>query len=428
MGPPPRRNRGVARLTIAPRDASQDTTSPWKVGPMRHLITGSRVIALLACLSLAAGCGSAATVLPSGAPATSAATVPAGAAPAAVVPAVPAAAAPAAGAKRADLLNGVACAGRQCIAVGGYYDGTAASRTLVELWTGSAWRLEPSPDGPRYSALQAVSCDPAGCLAVGSPVIAGSGGRWRLVSLASPLNAVSCAVGSCLAVGGTSRAPRYASWDGRAWRAAAMHAPPPPAQSVTVAGVSCPSAPDCVAVGDYSSGATAQPGGSFRDKTLAEQWNGSTWRLLPTVNVGRVDQLTAVSCPSPGACTAVGTAAQQYPLAERWNGTAWRAEPVPAPGSVGYTKLTAVSCPSDAWCVAVGSYQGQPVAEVWNGRTWRLQRLPEPPADNDSAQLTGVSCARPTACLAVGVSGSGRSYAEQYNGVSWRLAATQNPA
>jgi hypothetical protein len=223
-------------------------------------------------------------------------------------------------------------------------------------------------------------------------------------------------------------APRDASWDGRAWRAAAMPAPPQPAQSVTVAGVSCPSAQNCVAVGDYSSGAAAQPGGGFRDKILAEQWNGRSWRLLPALNVSRVDQLAAVSCPSPGNCTAVGTAAQQYPLAERWNGTAWRAEPVPAPGSVGYTKLTAVSCPSDVSCVAVGSYQGQPVAEVWNGRSWRVQRLPEPPADNYAAQLNGVACARPTACLAVGVSGSGLSYAERYNGVSWRLAATQNPA
>lgn len=395
---------------------------------MRHLITGSRVIALLACLGLAAGCGSAATGPASGDPATPAATVPTGVAPATAVPAASAAASAAAGAKRADLLNGVACASQQCIAVGSYYDGTAASHTLVELWTGSAWRLEPSPDGPRYSTLQAVSCDRAACLAVGSPVIAGTGSRWRLVSLASALTAVSCTAGSCLAVGGTTRTPRYASWDGRTWRAAAMHAPPQPAQSVTVAGVSCPSAADCVAVGDYSSGATAQPGGGFRDKILAEQWNGTTWRLLPAVNVGRVDQLTAVSCPSPGNCTAVGTAAQQYPLAERWNGTAWRAEPVPAPGSVGYTKLTAVSCPSDVSCVAVGSYQGQPVAEVWNGRTWRVQRLPPPPADNYAAQLNGVACARPTACLAVGVSGSGLSYAERYNGVSWRLAATQNPA
>jgi hypothetical protein len=393
-------------------------------------MTGSHAIALLACLGLATACGSAAAVrsrdtLARGTPAT-----PAAATLAANLPTAPADTSPRAGAKRADLLNGVSCVGQQCIAVGSYYYGTATSHTLVELWTGSAWRLESSPDGPTYSSLQAISCDPAaGCLAVGSPVIAGSGDRWRIVSLASTLDAVSCTgAGSCLAVGASmSGAPLYASWNGRAWRTGTMHAPPQPAQSVTVAGVSCTSAANCVAVGDYSYGAEAQPSSSFRDKILAEQWNGRGWRLLPTVNVGRIDQLTGVSCTAPGDCTAVGTSAQQYPLAERWNGTAWRVEPVPAPGTIGYTQLTAVSCTSAISCVAAGTYQGQPIAESWNGTVWRLRRLPEPPADNYSAQLSGVACAGPAACMAVGVSGSGLSYAERYNGVSWRLTTTKNP-
>lgn len=387
-------------------------------------MTGSRVIALLACLGVATGCGSAATVQTSATPTTSAAaaTAPAGAAAASPGPAV----------KHADLLFGVSCAGPQCIAVGSYYYGTAESHTLVELWTGSAWQLEPSPDGPRYSSLQAVSCAlAAGCLAVGSPVIAGNGRHWRIVSLASALDAVSCTgTGRCIAVGGTMLTPRYASWNGRTWRTGTMHGLPQHAQSVTVAGVSCASAASCVAVGSYSYGAEAQPSSSFREKILAEQWNGSTWRLLSAVNVSRIDQLTAVSCTAPDNCTAVGTSAQQYPLAERWNGTAWRVEPVPVPASdtVGYTQLTAVSCPSAASCVAAGTYQGQPIAESWNGRDWRLRQLPQPPEDNYSAQLNGVACARSTACLAVGVSGNGLSYAERYNGLNWRLETTQNPA
>jgi hypothetical protein len=402
-----------------------------KEAPMRHPKTGGHVITLLACLSLATACGSAAAARSGGALAHGTLATSAAATLAAKVPAAPAATSPRALVKRADLLNGVSCAPRQCIAVGSYYYGTAASHTLVELWTGSAWRLEPSPDGPKYSSLQAVSCDPAaGCLAVGSPVIAGSGGRWRIVSRASVLDAVSCTgAGSCLAVGANiSRAPLYASWNGRAWRTGMMHALPRQAQSLTVAGVSCPSAANCVAVGDYSYGAKAQQSSSYRDKILAEQWNGTSWRLLPTVNVGRRDQLSAVSCPAPGDCTAVGTSAQQYPLAERWNGTAWRVEPVPAPGTIGYTQLTAVSCTSAVSCVAAGAYQGQPIAESWNGKAWRLQRLPEPPGDNSSAWLSGVACASPAACMAVGVSGNGLSYAERYNGVSWRLTTTQNPA
>ena len=395
---------------------------------MSHPMAGSRVIALLVSLGIAAACGSAATVPSSGTPSSASGTQ-AAATSAATAPATPAGTSPLAGGKRADLLNGVSCAGQQCIAVGSYYYGTAASHTFVELWTGSAWRLEPSPDGPKYSSLQAVSCDVAAdCLAVGSPVIAGNGDRWRIVSPASKLDAVSCpGAGSCIAVGANTRTPLYASWNGRAWHAGTMHAPPRRAQYVAVAGVSCTSAANCMAVGDYSYGATARPSSGYRDKILAEQWNGSSWRLLPTVDVSRADQLTAISCTSPGNCTAVGTSADQYPLAERWNGTTWRVEPVPVPGTVGYTRLTAVSCTSAVSCVAVGTYRGQPIAESWDGRSWRLQQLPEPPADNYSAQLNGVACAGTKACIVVGVSGNGLSYAERYSGVSWRLTTTQNP-
>lgn len=47
---------------------------------------------------------------------------------------------------------------------------------------------------------------------------------------------------------------------------------------------------------------------------------------------------------------------------------------------------------------------------------------------NYSAQLNGTSCASSKACLAVGVSVRGLSYAERDNGVSRRLTTTQNPA
>ena len=66
-------------------------------------------------------------------------------------------------------------------AVGGYYHGTSAEHTLVELWTGSAWQVEPSADAPRHSSRQAVSCTAAAnCMAVGSPVMAWNGARWQI--------------------------------------------------------------------------------------------------------------------------------------------------------------------------------------------------------------------------------------------------------
>jgi hypothetical protein len=76
--------------------------------------------------------------------------------------------------------------------------------------------------------------------------------------------------------------------------------------------------------------------------------------------------------------------------------------------------------------MAVGDYQGLPIAESWDGSQWQVHWLPRPPADNDSADLTAVSCTGPAACTAVGTSGNGLSYAERWNGTSWRLQATAN--
>jgi hypothetical protein len=387
-----------------------------------------RLIVALICLGMAAGCGQGLAAAPrSGGVATAS---------------VPGAAAggsggstrAAAGGKRADLLYGVSCAGRECIAVGGYYGSAGAEHTLVERWAGGAWRTLPSPDAGRfrYSSLLGVSCPAAtSCVAVGSPVIVWNGARWRVTAGASPFTAVSCpAAGLCMAVGQTERgAPAYGAWNGGAWHTGTLPVPRHSGELATVAGVSCPSPRFCLAVGDYSYGATARPSsGGYRDRILAEAWNGRSWRLLPTVNVGPVDQLGAVSCTSPGNCWAVGEVGRQFPLAEHWNGTAWRARPAPAPGRIGYTQLTGVACPLAEACMAVGSYQGMPIAESWTGGAWRLLRLPSPPGGNGSSQLNGVSCGGATACMAVGVSGRGLTYAERYDGTRWQLATTQNPA
>src|SRR2546427_728282 len=140
----------------------------WNEAPMRHLMTASRVIALLAFLGIATACGSAATLQSSGAPASGS---------------------------------------------------SATSTTTTSTTTAPA------------SGLAAVSCP---------------------------------AAGSGRAGGAPTRAPLSASGSGRAGHPGTMHAPPQQAQSVTVAGVSCTSAANCMAVGDYSYGATARPGSSYR--------------------------------------------------------------------------------------------------------------------------------------------------------------------
>ncbi len=86
-----------------------------------------------------------------------------------------------------------------------------------------------------------------------------------------------------------------------------------------------------MAVGDASRGATARPSPSYRDSSLAELWDGTWWRIVPTPNPSPVSKLSGVSCPTPAACMAVGTS-QNRTLAERWDGSGWIIERTPNPG------------------------------------------------------------------------------------------------
>jgi hypothetical protein len=223
-----------------------------------------RWLAALACLGLLAACGSQpAPAGSSAAPAASSSPAPA---------ASTAVLAGTAGGKHADLLNGVWCdSGDACVAVGAYYQGSARELTLVERWQGSGWLVQPSPDSVQYSALSGVSCaDSASCMAVGSPVILWSGARWRIALRSSVLTAVWCpGLNNCVAVGQTDNGvPVYGIWNGQSWQTGNLPTTPAIRGTVTMSGVSCAPAPAgfCLAVGDYSYGATALPAtGDYRD-------------------------------------------------------------------------------------------------------------------------------------------------------------------
>ncbi len=332
--------------------------------------------------------------------------------------------------KHADLISGVSCVSHACTAVGAYYYGTKSEHTLVERWNGSSWRLQRPADSVRYSMLYAVSCPGvASCVAVGSPVLTWHGSGWQVSATSSPFTAVSCATAEfCLAVGvSLSGRPVYGTWRGTRWRTSSLPVPRQSATShATIADVSCATARFCLAVGGYATGIAAEPSPAARDRTLAEEWDGQTWRRLPTPNVGNLDEFTAASCASASNCTAVGTTAGQYPIAEHWNGTSWLLQHMPLPGTIGYTQLSAVSCTGASSCTAVGNYQGLPIAEVSDGGRWHLDWLPRPAGDD--SPLQSVSCTAATACMAVGVDFTALiSFAARWNGARWQLLPLANP-
>jgi hypothetical protein len=120
----------------------------------------------------------------------------------------------------------------------------------------------------------------------------------------------------------------------------------------------------------------------------------------------------AVSCTTPRACTATGTdfnpGAGGPTLAERWNGKTWRVERTPSPADASLSSsevaLDGVSCTSAKACTAIGEYTPDHAAtyfiESWNGKRWRLEPTPRPVGFAHGA-LLGISCAS-TRCTAVG--------------------------
>src|SRR5262249_22043182 len=92
--------------------------------------------------------------------------------------------------------------------------------------------------------------------------------------------------------------------------------------------------------------------------------------------------LDAVSCVSANMCMStrhrLADTGAIVTLAERWDGTSWSLVPSPNVGRGG-DRLVAVSCASESACMAVGFTQGGPggtLAESWNGTRWSVVRTP----------------------------------------------------
>src|SRR5262249_7248558 len=242
------------------------------------------------------------------------------------------------------------------------------------------------------------------------------------VSPTGQLNWVSCpAANSCVAVGtyvkssgaGVTLAEQ---WNGTTWRIQPVPSPPGPAWSALL-GVSGVSPSACEAVG-----ATVSRSRTWR--VLAERWNGTRWQIQPAPSSGS-SYLVGVSCTSPTACTAVGGSAPGTPgkaLAERWDGSRWRVQPTPSPAGA---LLAGLAGPAPSALTAVGGSGGGTLAERWNGTTWSTQAAPNPP--QGGGFLNGVTCLSSSACTAVGNSNAG-NLAERWNGTSWQIQPTANPA
>jgi hypothetical protein len=382
-------------------------------------------------------------------------------------------------------LDAVSCTGiTSCMAVGYVQnygpDDSGASVSRVERWNGNHWSnvISPSPGATR-TQLAAVSCKTtASCIAVGRVTNSAferslsnlqtfaeqwNGSVWSPTPSPNPISAsfatfdgVSCpSTTNCIAVGNTMAAPGHNNtlaqrWDGTAWSVVAS--PNPTGATISqLAGVSCTSATNCVAVGRYTTSTAANAADAGPFKTLVEQWNGTTWTIVASPNPAGATfaRLDRVSCTAVNNCMAIGVASTKVagtdnPIAARWNGTTWSL--VAIPGSTqnptnNTIELSGVSCTSPSHCVAVFAYspgfgpswEAWRYAEQWDGTAWTMASPSENLPSFDET-FSGVSCTSATVCMVtgsytnfIGVSFLGTDIlAEQVNGSDWTVVGTNN--
>ena len=330
-----------------------------------------------------------------------------------------------------DVLLGSTCANAlQCWAVGISLGnlagpGPSSASPFMETWSGSTWTIVPLPlPGGEGGGLFGATCvNGSDCWAVGAVVGSGSG---------NPTGTL------------------VEQWNGTSWSVVPSPTPSGPGVAGAIlSSVSCESASSCMAVGYTTDGG----GNNLTD--VVEQWNGSSWAIIPAAATGQAfDQLISVRCLSVGDCWAVGNAgpvAQMsnflpvFPgaigdqgLIEHWDGSAWSIVPSVSELAPSGGYLSGLECVRDSDCWASGATTDDAgnasgvLMEHWDGATWS-DTSSSVPGSAAPGILAGISCMSAASCWAVGSTGSftnggSGGLVEYWNGSSWSVQPSPNVA
>ncbi|HUN79616.1 MAG TPA: hypothetical protein VMU32_11880 [Solirubrobacteraceae bacterium] len=341
-----------------------------------------------------------------------------------------------------------------CTAVGDYRENAEHEPERGFLLDESAGAWEPAlevslPAG--VSSDQVVfddlSCPSAGnCVAAGKYVnasdewqgflVSETAGSWH-AALEPPLPAnaasnrqedvtgVSCAsAGDCTAVGSYQESAGHGEgvlWTetGGTWAPGTESALPANAGSSSeLRAISCPSAEDCTAVGEYTAASGHSEG--FMLGESAGTWGAAVEASLPAnASSAPGADVHIVRCASAGNCTAVGiyvaTSPEESDEAMFLTETAgvWGAaveRPLPADAGPQLVIEGSLSCPAAGDCGYVGNYKvgefiSRALLETENDGAWGpgiAGQLPANATGDPGAFLSSVSCTSPGDCTAVG--------------------------
>ena len=301
---------------------------------------------------------------------------------------------------------------------------TASDHALILRSAGRSWRRVALSGISRRGSLYGVAAisvrDGWAVGSTGTPdrpralIEHWDGVSWKRVSTRSPVDGslygvTAVSARDVWAVGQVGNRALIMHWNGTFWVRSSV----PGLVQSSLIGVAAVSASKVWAVGyvgkNISSG-----------KALIERWNGNRWQRMPVHLPAGVSALAAVSTVSGRDAWAVGVEDNKRTLTLNWNGTSWRLLPSPCSRECELSGVAAISTTS-AW--AVGSSDQRTLVLRWNGQNWRRVISPSP---EGGGYLSGVAVLSPRNAWAVGrtsigaISDSPITVIERWNGAAWR--------
>ena len=239
-------------------------------------------------------------------------------------------------------LNAVAAAAPNEVWAVGFNQNAATNmnQVVIEHWDGKGWKIVPGANpGTGDNILNGVTA-----ITVHDVWAVG------LSTTAVPRSGVSPR---------TVPNPTYQTlvehWNGTKWQAVAS--PNPASATNWLRAVAAVSSNKVWAVGQQA------PHGEMPEQTLIEHWNGKVWSVVPSPNVGTAGgNLIGLAVVNKDNIWAVGVSSTGFTsfawrtLIEHWNGRSWKIDPSPNVGTSG-SILYGVACiPHTEKLWAVGAY------------------------------------------------------------------------
>ena len=238
-------------------------------------------------------------------------------------------------------------------------NGQSLFQQVIEQWDGKKWSVFPNPKFPPNSEAILFAMAPISANDI-----------W--------------AVGDFLQIDKNRDFNLFEHWDGTTWTATTVRVTKSPFESLS--GASADASNDAWAVGFQG----------FAPQILAKHWDGTKWRTAATPQVaGNNNKLNAVLALAPNDAWAVGFSTPGKPanaasltLILHWDGTSWKVVPSPNVGpktqfqSNTLLGLTANSA-NDIWAFGAylepdGSEQQKTLLLHWDGSSWKIAPSPNP--------------------------------------------------